>query len=73
MTDTIIIALITAVPPTIVAGVAVMQAKQAKRQVNEIHLSVNSRMDELLKLTRKEATLEATVAESERIDRKEGV
>ena len=66
MTDTVTVALITAVPPTIVAGIAVWQARQAKAQVNEVHLSVNSRMDEMLEMNRREATLEATEAERKR-------
>lgn len=54
--QTVIIASIAAVPPTIAACAAFIQAWKT-------HKSVNSRMDELLKAATEAATAEATVAE----------
>lgn len=56
MTDTVAVALFAATPPTLVAVAALVQAIRT-------HKAVNSRMDELLALTRKQATEEATLAE----------
>jgi hypothetical protein len=56
VTDTVAVALFAATPPTLVAVAALVQAIRT-------HKAVNSRMDELLALTRKQATEEATLAE----------
>ena len=54
----ILIALITAVPPTLVAAAAYLQASKT-------HQAVNSRMTELLELTRIASGDAATLAERE--------
>lgn len=56
--QTVIIAGIAALPPTVVAAAAFVQALKT-------HKSVNSRMTELLEATKAQATAEATVAEQE--------
>jgi choline-glycine betaine transporter len=66
--------LIAALPPTLVALIAVWQAVKAKQKadktdtktenaIQEIHIAVNSRMEEMLQLTRREAALQATDVE----------
>jgi len=54
----VIAALIASLPATITAFAALVQAWKT-------HKSVNSRMDEMLKLTRDEAAATATVVEKE--------
>lgn len=54
--QTVIIAGIAAVPPTLMASAALWQAIKT-------HKSVNSRMDELLKAATEAARAEATIAE----------
>jgi hypothetical protein len=62
----ILVALITSIAPTIVAIIALMQVIKSKKAIQEVHLSINSRMTELLKSVRGEAT-----AEGREIGRKE--
>lgn len=54
MNDLVLIAAIAAVPPTLTAfvalAVAIINRRNTKKEIQEIHLSVNSRMDQLLKL-----------------------
>lgn len=47
--DAIIVALIAATPPTIMAILAWWQARRSVRAIAEVHLSLNSRLDELVK------------------------
>ena len=54
--DIILIAVIAATPPTIVATASLIKATQT-------HDLVNSRMTELLEITKAEATSKATLAE----------
>lgn len=49
------VALITAIPGTLVALLALVQIFRSKKAIQEVHLSINSRMDELLKSARGEA------------------
>lgn len=55
--------LIATTPATITAFAALVQAWKAKNQATETHKSVNSRMDQMLDLNRKEATATATLDE----------
>lgn len=57
-TSSIIVAIIAAVPPTIVAVTAI-------RKVDQIHVQINSRMDELLNTSGREQRLLG--AEDERV------
>jgi len=54
----VIIALIVAFPPTLVALLSLRRSKQNSSAIQEVHLSINSRMDELLKAAKGEATAE---------------
>lgn len=56
-------AAIAAVPATIAAIAALVQASGAKSQATETHKTVNSRMDQMLDLNRREATATATLTE----------
>lgn len=58
------------IPPTLVAYFAYVQARKAKDEARlgkdqaiQTHLSVNSRMDELLRMAKLEATAQATLDE----------
>lgn len=53
--ENIIIAAIAAIPPTLVALLAWRSNKKA---VNEVHLSINSRMDQLLSSSKAESKAE---------------
>lgn len=55
MTDTVQIALISAAPPTIVAMAALIVSIKSKEAIREVHLSLNSRLDQLITATRQEA------------------
>lgn len=63
--DTIILAIISSGPPTLLALAALIQATKAKNQSLETHQAVNSRMSELLELARKEAASQATLDEKD--------
>lgn len=54
----IIVAIIAAFPPTLMALLTLLHSKKNERAIENIHISINSRMDELLKTARGEATLE---------------
>jgi len=54
--ETVVLAAITAIPPSIVAAAAFYQAKKT-------HEAVNSRMTELLEISRKQAADDATLRE----------
>jgi hypothetical protein len=49
--STIIVAAIAAIPPTLVALLALRTGKKNEASIQQVHLSVNSRMDEMLRLT----------------------
>lgn len=51
MTDAIQIAIIAATPPTIVATGALIVAIKSRSAIQEVHLSLNSRLTELLNAT----------------------
>jgi len=59
MTEEIKIALIVAIPPTLLALASLITSmrhrEQDKADHAELHLQINSRMDELLELTRKDS------------------
>jgi hypothetical protein len=48
MIEAIQVALIAAVPPTIVAGAALIASISNHQKINELHVIVNSRLTELL-------------------------
>jgi len=62
--------------PIIIAGIAAIPATLAAfaayRQARATHLAVNSRMEELLALARKEATAQATLDEKAAEHRRKG-
>lgn len=61
--ETIILAIITATPPTLVAAAALYQAIKAKNKTIETHEAVNSRMTELLEISKKASADAATLTE----------
>ena len=54
----IVVALIVAIPPSVLGIVALILNRKTASAVNQVHLSINSRMDELLAAARGEATAE---------------
>jgi hypothetical protein len=52
MTDAVQIAIIAAIPPTLVALTGVILGFLNRGQIAKVHEEVNSRMTEMLKLTR---------------------
>ena len=67
MTDwtPIIIAAIAAIPPTLVALLSLRKSKQVEAQVEQVHITVNSRLTELLKATGGEQRLLGAAEERE--------
>lgn len=63
--DIIVPAIVAGLPTTIAAIAALIQASKAHTQATETHKAVNSRMTELLELTRKQASDEATLVEKD--------
>ncbi len=49
--EAIAIAVIAAIPPTLVALLALRTGRKAERKIEEIHIDINSRMTELLAMT----------------------
>jgi len=76
MSDVVLAAIIGAVPPTLIALGAWRSANKANLasrdnggKIEEVHLSINSRMDQLLEQTRSSAGLQATADEKDRVKR----
>lgn len=66
------IAVVTAIPPTILALAAYNESAAARAQSAETHNVVNSRMSEMIKLVEKSATDAATLAEKKAQHQREG-
>lgn len=62
----IILAGIAALPPTILAFAALRKASQAVADIQEVHISLNSRLSELLRATAAESYAEGVEAERAR-------
>jgi len=54
----VIVAVITAIPPTIMAIMVLRKGDKNAEAIHEIHLSINSRMDQLLKASKAESLAE---------------
>ncbi len=52
MSDPVIIAIISAIPPTFVALLALLRSMKVEKAVQEVHLSINSRMDKFIEITK---------------------
>jgi hypothetical protein len=65
MTDNLAIAIIVSTPPTIVAIVGLVIGLKNKDAVKEVHLSLNSRLDQLLELTKKAGIAEGRKSEAD--------
>lgn len=62
MSDTVLLALIATIPPTLMALGALMAAIKANHKVEDLHVAVNSRLTELLDTTRKAAEAKGHLA-----------
>jgi hypothetical protein len=68
MTDALLIAAIAAVPATIAALAAWFKAAAAHEAIKAVHVEVNSRLTELLRVGKQLAHLEG-IAEGKRIEK----
>lgn len=66
MSDAVIVGIIAAAPPALLALAALVNSIRNGKAVKEVHLAVNSRLDELVKLTRKDAHAEGVKEEKEK-------
>lgn len=66
MSDAVLVGIVAATPPTLLALAALVTAFRNGRAVKEVHLAVNSRLDDLVKLTRKDAHAEGVKEEQEK-------
>lgn len=66
MSDIVTAALIASIPPTVVAGVALFQAFRVGRAVQVVHLTMNSRLDQLVALTAKSSHAAGVKEEKDR-------
>lgn len=64
----IIVALIAAIPPTLVGILNFLKVKENSKAIQEVHLSINSRMDQLLSSSKAESKAEGK--EIGRLERK---
>lgn len=71
MTEPVQIAVIAAMPPTIVAGGALIVAIKSKAAIREVHLSVNSRLTQLLEAVSKASHAEGVVEGTKQANIKE--
>ena len=59
MSDPVLIAIIASIPPTLVGILGYLQGrknrKDSKAEINDIHVSINSRMTELINATKGES------------------
>ncbi len=71
MNDMLTVAVIASIPPTIAASAALIVALRNHSAVREVHLSVNSRLDELLKTSKAASFAEGVKAEGDMRDKEE--
>lgn len=65
--------LIAAMPPTVAAVASMLVAIRSRKSISELHLQINSRMDEFMTLIRKEARAEGRAEGVEATVREEGI
>lgn len=54
----ILVALVSAFPPTLVALLSLLNGRRNSKAIQEVHLSINSRMDQLLKSSKAQSKAE---------------
>jgi hypothetical protein len=54
MTDAVQIAMIVAIPPTLLGAAALVASIRNGTKIQDVHLSINSRMDQLVKASKAE-------------------
>jgi len=67
MSDGIWIALIAATPPTLVGLAGVIVSLNNKRAIQEVHKSTNSRLDQLVAVTKTEAHAAGMKEEADKV------
>lgn len=58
MSDPIVVAMIVAIPPTLGALLAYFQSRKNTKALDEVHITLNSRLTQLLEQTGKAARAE---------------
>lgn len=66
MTDAVVVALIVAVPPTLVAMGSLVVSLKNKAGIHDVHLSMNSRFDEWMKMVKTASFAEGVKSEQDR-------
>lgn len=66
MSEHIIIAIIVSLPPTLAASVALFKMHKIARQIFEVHLQLNGRLDQWIQATQVAAHAEGVKEEAER-------
>jgi len=61
MTDTVVVAMIVAVPPTLTALAGAILGIINRQKIHEVHGEINSRMEELLALAKKSSHAEGVI------------
>ena len=59
--NSIIIAIIAAIPPTLVGLLVFYSSRKNARAIEDVHISINSRMDQLLESSKGEAKAQGVV------------
>jgi len=72
MTDAIVVALIAATPPTILAAVSVVLAFKNHTKMDQVKVEINGRMTQLLQKTAEVGEAVGAKREHDRIDRIHG-
>ena len=70
MTQIVTVAIIASIPPTIAALAALIVSNKNHQAVREVHLSLNSRLDQLLGMARAAGVIEGRKVEGDERDSK---
>lgn len=66
MSDAVIVGIVAATPPTLLAMAALVSSFRNGRAVKDVHVLFNSRMDQFLKVTKESAHAEGVKEEKEK-------
>lgn len=66
MSDAVIVGIVAATPPTLLAMAALVTAFKTRNDVKQVHVLFNSRMDQFLKVTKESAHAEGVKEEKDK-------
>jgi len=69
----VVIAMITAIPPTLAGVAALIVAMRGSQKLTALHLQINSRMDQLLAVSKTAAHAEGVASERTQHERKDSL